>query len=295
MSLCRNKFRSTLDSIATTLFPSRCLVCHETLVSHIAKSSDQLTESDKPTGTRDAVCKNCKPTIEQEFSISLLSSSHCSCCGYYIGDYQSQASRCIPCSLHPLGVDRILSRWWYLNPVEDLIQTFKYKPELALANYLGLELTQTIREAQKQLPELRWDLVLAVPSSITAMRTREFHHTGELATVVGHQLGLKVDRTALRMLEKELPQAKQKGPGRVTNIRGKIAVSPERVQNKRILLVDDVVTSGSTIDEVAKVLREAQVTSIDAFTLARSVRFQEQRLTVFAAHRQDRSKLFDAH
>jgi ComF family protein len=99
---------------------------------------------------------------------------------------------------------------------------------------------------------------------------RGFNQAALLAAEVSHRLDLPLDTTAMSRRRFTPPQTAQHHDERIKNVRRAFTVtSPERIKNRRVLIVDDVMTTGATVDECARVLLAAGATCVDVFTLAR--------------------------
>jgi predicted amidophosphoribosyltransferase len=91
-----------------------------------------------------------------------------------------------------------------------------------------------------------------------------------LAGEVARRLNLPLDATAMTRKRRTAPQTARHHDERIKNVRRAFAVSnPERIKGRRVLIVDDVMTTGATVDECARVLIRAGAKIVDVFTLAR--------------------------
>jgi ComF family protein len=114
-----------------------------------------------------------------------------------------------------------------------------------------------------------FDAVVPVPLHRNRERERGFNQAEILARVVGKRLQRPVLRKTLRRIRPTLPQT-GKPRERVRNVRGAFAVgNPEKIKDRTFLLVDDVLTTGATVNECAKVLMKAGAQRVLVYTLAR--------------------------
>jgi ComF family protein len=114
------------------------------------------------------------------------------------------------------------------------------------------------------------DLILPVPLHPGRLRQRGFNQSLLLARYFGRKHSIPLDFTALQRSRPTPPQTQLSGSQRQTNVRGAFQVRrPEGVSEKRILLIDDVFTTGATVRECAKVLLGAGAKQVDVLTLAR--------------------------
>jgi ComF family protein len=159
-----------------------------------------------------------------------------------------------------------MSPYRYEGLLEQAIHLYKYRKQPSLAG----PLTELMLVWRDRLPPC--DLVLAVPLHPKRLRMREFNQALLLADRVAKRLALPLSLDHLVRVRATLPQTKLDRKERAGNVRRAFAVQrqPELV-DRRVLLVDDVMTTGATVNECAKVLRRAGVTSVVVLTLARRV------------------------
>jgi ComF family protein len=116
------------------------------------------------------------------------------------------------------------------------------------------------------------DVMIPVPLHPARLRTREFNQSLLLADQLGRYLALPVSATNLVRTAATDPQTTLTRQARLRNLRKAFAVRrPQDIAEKRILLVDDVFTTGTTLNECAKTLRKAGAGPVFALTLARTV------------------------
>jgi ComF family protein len=154
----------------------------------------------------------------------------------------------------------------YCSPLQDAIALFKYRGKVALADALGALLT-------KALPErLDLDVLMPIPLHPNRLRQREFNQSLLLADRIGPALGLPISyRNLIRTVDTD-PQISLPRAARLENLRKAFAVrAPQEVAGARILLIDDVFTTGTTASECARVLRKAGANQVAVLALARSV------------------------
>ena len=117
-----------------------------------------------------------------------------------------------------------------------------------------------------------YDLVIPVPLHTRRLRWRGFNQAALLASVVAGKIHRTLDVATLARIRDTPPQTGQGGGQRRQNVRGAFLVTrPNRVANRSLLVVDDVMTTGATLDECARALLAAGARKVDVFTLARAV------------------------
>ena len=142
----------------------------------------------------------------------------------------------------------------------------KYRGKVSLAKSLG----QLMLAALPVAVEI--DLVIPVPLHPSRLREREFNQSLLLADQVAKHLGRPLSFTNLVRTAPSEPQSTLSRKERMKNLRRAFAVRrPESIARKRVLLIDDVLTTGTTVNECAKVLRTAGAEAVFVLTLARTV------------------------
>jgi ComF family protein len=155
------------------------------------------------------------------------------------------------------------------GPVRDLIHRLKYGDRMELAKPLGRWMA---RAGAELLAEA--DLLVPVPLHRRRLMWRQFNQAHALAQVVARLSGKTADPFALKRIKPTRPQVGLSRAGRAENVQGAFAV-PEaaraEVLNRRILLIDDVLTSGATLNAAARVLLRAGAARVDVLVFARVV------------------------
>jgi ComF family protein len=174
---------------------------------------------------------------------------------------------CGSCLAHPPHYDRTLAVFDYAFPLDKLIQTFKYGHRLALAAYLGKELT---RLAQESGLESKADLVVPLPLHPVRLRERGFNQALELARPVAGALGLPLDFRMCARIRHTPAQAGLAWKQREKNMRGAFHCARD-LAGRRILLVDDVMTTGASLDECARTLKRRGAAEVTLLAVARTL------------------------
>ena len=117
-----------------------------------------------------------------------------------------------------------------------------------------------------------YDLVIPVPLHSRRLRWRGFNQAALLGFAVARKIRCRLDVTTLTRIRDTPPQTWQDNAQRRQNVRGAFIVTrPNRIASRTLLLVDDVMTTGATLDECARTLLAAGAQRVDVFTLARAV------------------------
>ena len=174
---------------------------------------------------------------------------------------------CGACTLHPPLFDACLTAVDYAYPWADLLGDFKFRSRPGWAGPLATLLTSAPGVAAALATA---DRVLPVPLSAERLRERGFNQAALLARRLG---GPKADSTSLLRLHATEAQSGLPRAQRLRNLRGAFAVEPARaaaLRGLRVVLVDDVMTTGATLHAATEALREAGVGHVTALALART-------------------------
>lgn len=173
---------------------------------------------------------------------------------------------CGPCRLHRPAYTRAWSLYRYSPPLRDAIHLFKYQKKVALADALGALMQRPL------IDSLPIDVVIPVPLHPTRLREREYNQSLLLADRVSRAQHIPLSYDNLIRSRDTPPQTELTRAVRLKNLRGAFAMRrPNDLAGKRILLIDDVFTTGATVNECAKTLRRAGAADVYACTLARTV------------------------
>jgi ComF family protein len=200
--------------------------------------------------------------------MKFLSHPFCSCCGLPFGSSAGEDHLCSRCLTEERYFAGARAVGFYEGGLAEAISRFKYQGATHLAKPLG-KLLIDYRNTGFSFSD--FEVILPTPSSRERLRDRGFNQALLLARQVSRAHSIPLNFEALRRIRHTLPQTKLSGPEREKNIRGAFEVHrPEAVKEKHILLIDDVLTTGATAGECAKVLRRAGAKQVDVLTLARA-------------------------
>lgn len=172
---------------------------------------------------------------------------------------------CGLCQVHPPPYDSCLAPFQYAGALPYLITGLKFQARLSHARLLGELLTQALGERGGPWPEL----LIPVPLHASRLRERGFNQALELARFPARALGLPLDtRHCARRLNTP-PQVGLPALARRHNLRGAFALTAP-LNVRHVALVDDVVTTGSTVAELAGVLRQAGVARVEVWAVAKT-------------------------
>jgi ComF family protein len=234
-AILHQTLRRTLQGIADALLPASCLLC-------AADSAGDL------------LCPACTADLP------LLPAARCPQCA----DATSLGERCGACLKDPPAFAHTVALFHYEFPVDRLIQALKYGHQLPLAAWLGRRLAELLNAAD-------YDLIIPLPLHPARLQERGFNQSLEIARTLGTVLGIKIDTTLLTRRRATPPQAELPLKERGRNVRGAFECSGD-LGGRRVLLVDDVMTTGSTVREAARILQLHGAGEITVAVAARALR-----------------------
>jgi ComF family protein len=206
--------------------------------------------------------------------VTPIGAGACDRCGVPLGDgllateAEDGALLCPTCVEDPPEVASARAAFVYDEGGRRLVLPLKYARRTDLARWLAGRMAAAA-------PGLlaRAELLVPVPLHWRRLVRRGYNQAGLLALHLGRRSGLPVLPTALRRVRATQPLGEKGAAARAETVAGAFAVSPRaavRLAGRRVLLVDDVLTSGATVSACARALREAGAASVDAIAAART-------------------------
>jgi ComF family protein len=153
--------------------------------------------------------------------------------------------------------------------VLDVIHRYKYRAQLWFEPFLAGLLRQA---ASAWLREESWDMVIPVPLHPAKRRERGFNQAERLAAFFGDFSGVEMNTTALLRVKSTQTQTRLTQAERTANVRKAFHCAPDtKLNGKKIILIDDVMTTGATTNAAARALRRAGAAEVFVWTVARGV------------------------
>jgi ComF family protein len=227
-----------------------------------------------------AVCCGCgRPATRLEFcsrcrvDIRTPRSPLCLVCGAPFGTAGGTDHRCARCLTRTFGFGCARACALYdaadavQHPLKSVLQRYKYNRDVGLAGPLGQLLSERC-----PVVIAAYDVIMPVPLHVSRLRWRGFNQAQLLAKPLARQAGVPIDVLSMERVRPTRPQVELTEAERLRNVAHAFRVTrPERVRQRRILLLDDVYTTGATVDECSRELRRAGAGSVDVLVLARAV------------------------
>jgi ComF family protein len=169
------------------------------------------------------------------------------------------------------GTTSALTCLRYEHPVDEMIRRLKYRGDSSMARVLGVLLAEVVRQRVAELPRL----LVPVPLHPARLGERGFNQAVAIARYAGRLLELPVSGAAVRRVRDTPSQTALGVIERMQNVRGAFVVSGEVAARQlaaaaHVAIVDDVMTTGSTVGELRRTLLEAGVSQVDVWTVARA-------------------------
>jgi len=202
------------------------------------------------------LCHNCRAQIPR------INGEICIHCGRLAAATQPV---CLACRKQAIPLSQIRAALLFAPPVPDLIHQLKYKGAFGLAEPLAELMVDCWPRWQTAV-----DLILPIPLHPDRQKRRGYNQSDLLVRHFAQQLGIPGDAAALRRVRNTPPQVGLSATERVENMVDAFQAENGRVAGKRILLVDDVCTTGATLTEAAQALLAAGAESVSAYCLARA-------------------------
>lgn len=155
------------------------------------------------------------------------------------------------------SLDWIRGWVYYQSPVDQIVHEFKYNDRRSLARFFGRKVASILRSDPKYR---KIELIIPIPLHKRKERARGFNQSDLLAREIGRELDIPVERGLVR-IRNSRSQTGLTEKERKNNVRGVFELKTA-VDNLHVLLVDDVMTTGSTINEAASVLKEYGARSV---------------------------------
>jgi len=241
--------RQAADAALDFIFPPHCVSCG----------------LPQPPDVNKSLCMPCA------LRIRWIGADRCRRCGDSVGQGQGAVDECPSCRTFPPRFVQAASTVasYESGPLRDLVLSLKFGRKTHVAWTLGDLLAKRISETNLIVPGA---VLIPTPLTRYGLRERGFNQAEELARRIGSVLKLCVEPRLLKKIRSTPPQATLGTEQRRENLKGAFACNPrvaKRYAGANVLLIDDVITTGSTISECARTLVDAGIESVRAAAIAR--------------------------
>jgi ComF family protein len=236
-----------LLSLLRSLFPAVCIICGRTVLHDAAHHSAICGRCDRSLPHNTSCCQRCALPLP---GIGLAPAKRL--CG--------QCIRQLP------EFDYLLSVFRYEGEIVRKVRQFKFAQRINYARTLGQCMLRYVE--QNRQPAAGIDAIVPVPLHTKRIWRRGFNQSAELAREIAGGLSVAIRHDLVERHQHTASQTSLDLKQRKRNLRGAFRVIGD-VRGLHILVVDDVVTTGSTVNELAKVLKKAGADSVGVISLAR--------------------------
>lgn len=224
------------------ILPKRCLLCGKTIVSN------------------DCLCTECFKKI------NFITAPYCLHCGKPLISENIDGLYCTQCLSKKDPFRLCRSAIIYDDDSKKLLLDFKFADHIENKKLL----THWLYMAGKDIFNEGVDIIIPVPLHYSRLIKRKYNQSAILAKELSNLTHIAADFKSLKKKKYTLPQVQCSGKQRQKNVRNAfIVANPDKIKNKRIVLIDDVYTTGATMRECAKILKKAGAKSIDVLTVAK--------------------------
>lgn len=239
VNMLTNIIRYSSELMTDILFPRRCPVCGEIVL---------------PKGS--LICPGCMAKL------SWVRRPVCKKCGKEVAD--GTIEYCYDCTRHKRTFDYGLSLINYDDTASRSMARIKYNNR---REYLDFYSEAMVRKMGKRIQSMNGDVLVPVPVHPSRRRERGFNQAEELAVRLSGPLGIPVNTAILKRERKTAPQKSLDSSGRLKNLEQAFSASALPPGIKNIILVDDIYTTGSTVEACTRVLRKAGAENVYFVTI----------------------------
>jgi len=242
------KFFSQLTDI---IYPPRCHIC------------SRFLSTDERVPSLFHLCSSCLA------GLTPITQPMCTVCGLPFPTSTGPDHLCENCLRKQPWYDFLRSPYLYSGPLMECIQRFKYNMETHLKSSLGHLLSSFAKE---WIPNRKDFVIVPVPLHRRRLRERGFNQSLLLARILASNLGNQLDYLSLIRNRYTQAQTGLKKKERRKNVKNAFSIiHPDAIKDKKILLVDDVFTTGHTLNECARTLKKSGATTVICLTMARTL------------------------
>ena len=247
MNALRDSVKSWLNAGLGLLYPEICQLCHAA----------------RATPAQGYVCGDCRANAR------FIQPPFCERCGRPYEGAITTRFECANCREMQWDFESARSAVVARDPVLEAIHRYKYQRAFWFEPFLAGLL---IRAAQPALAGKNWQMIVPVPLHPAKHREREFNQAERLADRLGAATRIPVNKRLLRRVIRTRTQTQLSRPERLANVRNAFAMRQgQRLNGERIVLVDDVFTTGATTSACARVLIAAGAGEVCVWTVARGI------------------------
>ena len=239
--------------LLSILFPSRCILCRQTV--------SESAVNDPVVNKHVEICSDCCKSLP-------FNKPCCMSCALPLAEDINDEVLCGSCIKKSPTFDYCYSLFRYEDKIINLVHQLKFGEKISYARTIG-EMLFTRLQAEIQLTKEKPECLLPVPLHKARLRQRGFNQSIEIARIVAKKLEIPIEYDVVKRQRSTVTQTGLNAKQRQKNIKGAFRVVGE-INYKHVLIVDDVVTTGSTVNELARVLKKNKVERVGVLSIARA-------------------------
>lgn len=237
-----------ISGMLNLVYPAVCGICDRKLLS---ESEEDLS-----------ICADCAVKIKKN------PAPYCVKCGRSLRGLVDSVETCWECPKKEFFYERSWSGFLYEGPVKDALHLLKYSKKLSLGSLFCGLLVRFIKENPEIIEGT--DGIAAVPLHSVKFREREFNQAHLLAAAIAGEFDITDLSRCLKRAVSTRPQSELDKNERLENVKGTFEViKPSLVYKKNLLIVDDLFTTGATLNECSKALKKIGAGKLNCLTFAR--------------------------
>lgn len=235
--------KHTLTSISKTFYPDICHNCNT------------------PTLPDDrGLCKECRNGLK-------LVLNPCQICGEELIGITSTASICGRCQVEKRYYDKVIAPFHFCSPLDGMIHKMKISKKISNCSLIADLIYEQIILRQVEMPES----LIPTPSNPAKLRQRGFNQATEIAKQLGKKLGIITQNDLIIKKGNTKRQSQLQFTQRQSNLKNAFIIN-KPIRHEHIAIIDDVVTTTATANELAKIARQSGVKKIQIWACARSIK-----------------------
>lgn len=244
--ICNYNYESIFNKILNLFFPPACGIC--------GKSNN------------DWICSKCFKSIEDKVKVNIIKTA-----SYAeienIGDKQEIKKELSENYKDNVYVSEIMYLFKYEGKIREMIIDYKFNEK----SYIYITFVKILLKSKKMLENIKnYDTIIPVPISEKRYKKRGYNQSYLLAKEICKYANLNLEENCLYKIKDNVEQSSLSGFERQENIKGAYELKNMQIlNNKKILLLDDVYTTGATVNECARILSKAKPRKIGVFILAK--------------------------
>ena len=172
---------------------------------------------------------------------------------------------CGRCLKSPPSFDQVTAVFHYRHLIKHFVQQAKFNEQLPYLNLIGQLLVEQLKLSLTDKP----DMLIPVPLHRSRYLDRGFNQSREMAALIARELQIPLNETLVRRKKNSQAQVGLTAKERQKNVRGIFACDAP-LNDQHIAIIDDVMTSGSTVNELARILKKSQAGRVDVWVFARA-------------------------